>query len=170
MKFCILTYPRTGSHMLASALDSHPDIQCKGEVGMEKYPELMGAHEARVQGCIVQNFQLKQVDVRAFDKIIVLLRDTSVRTEYRGVHFLEPTTVNRSIRDASMEKPVVDHYPILAAAMLRENLILSYEKITGNCDIREIPDPFMRQICSFLGVDPHPLRPIFYKPAINAAR
>ena len=95
MKFCILTRPRSGSHMLASALDSHPEICCHGEYGMDKYPLVLGKHPAEVQGWIVQEPLMDKlgVDLDQFDKVIVLIRDLERRVEYRGVHFQEPTTV-----------------------------------------------------------------------------
>ena len=165
MEFCILTRPRSGSHMLASALDSHPQIQCKGEYGMEKYSRLMGREVHDISGHIVQDFMLPEIDLKQFDKIILLLRDLSLRKEYRGLHWLEPAQVKRSIRDHG-DTPKTDHTALYVATTGMDRLIINYDDMTGGHDIRELPYKEGSAICAFLGTDYFPMKPIFYKPTV----
>lgn len=170
MKFCILTRPRSGSHMLASALDSHPDIQCKGEpYHPDRYPWL-GEKPADIQGEIIHcKYVIKgYINLDDYDKIIVLLRDLSKRKMYKDEgkvrHFTEPTTVERI--DGHPIQPRHTVQDLMACVGDRDHTVINYEDLLNyrDRDIRVLPSGYGRHLCGFLGVEYQPLKTSFYKP------
>ena len=73
LDFIILTVPRSGSHMLASALDSHPDICCIGEVGKRPLYDWLGTSGGEIKGGIVDVPCRWQITPE--HKVICLTRD-----------------------------------------------------------------------------------------------
>lgn len=170
--FAILSLPGAGSHMLASALDSHPQISCSGETGLN-YSWLGTAGE--ISGHIIRPHQTEQVPVTT--KLIVLLRDPKGAMLSRAArvgryHYLEPITISNP--DVSYAESYLQHYremdeEIKDIAQQYPHIVISYESITGNDDIREIPERQAKCICAFLGVRYQPLKPKTHKPKLCAA-
>ena len=174
LDFAILTIPRSGSHMLASALNSHPDIKCGAEYNAPAKIELPDSG-GKIEGCIVHWYNLER-NPKLLDgvKIIVLIRNPVeiAKSWQKGYamgksagHYLEPTTFNGAIPEP--EKSVIEtikdrQLKLLEYAKDREVLRLDYEKLTGNKDIREIENS--KEICKFLNVKNKKLNPLTYKP------
>jgi len=158
--------------MLASALDSHPDIQCRGEKGQRHdYQDWLGTKPGEVSGCITHfnayKFTRENTKITDVDKVIVLLRDISKRKGYKGKsHYCEPATAQHV---KGVRYDYVSPLPLLNLSRHSDRLVLHYELLTNNEDMREIPEKFAREICEFLGVDYHPLKPAFYKPSLEGA-
>ena len=131
--FYIVTKPHSGSHMLASAINSHPDVSCGGEYGFVDRRAPYG--EGQVVGCITHmkafNSARGSVSLDDVDKVIVLVR-------HNGNDLMEFT------RD-------------------KDRLILCYEEMTDNRNIHELPDKDAANICRFLNVKYHPLFPAMKK-------
>lgn len=72
--FLILTAQRSGSHMLGSALNSHPNISCGGELG--RSDDVIKPSEGEVKGAILmyRHWDLFEVEFTA-RKVIHLVRD-----------------------------------------------------------------------------------------------
>lgn len=132
--FYIVTAPVSGSHMLASALDSHPDIQCRGEYGFKDYADDLGAVSKRVKGCIthIKHWNFRHVHQGDVDKFIVL-----------GRHGKEQMLAEVC-------------YP-------RPTLVLTYEDLTKDKNISRLPTKYANQICDFLDVKREQLKPSFVK-------
>lgn len=170
--FYVLTLVRSGSHMLASALDSHPEIQCKAEAwrGESKYPWL-GAVEKRVKGTTMLPHKIGEDRP---SKAIVLTRrwQDRIQSVSSPLHHLEPGAVEvRRMSGqelAEIESDALERDArLMQAAEKFDCLFLDYSDITGDADCREIPEPIAQRICSFLCVNYSPLRPRFYKPSPN---
>lgn len=165
--FVILTLPRSGSHMLASALDGHSQIQCFAEAWREKPRyEWLGGIKKSVVGTTVFPRYAQEI-VPTSGKAIVLTRRPEDRasTEQK-IETLVPLTVDS--RDIGT-LDCIDVFEREADALLKTAkdftcLYLDYSDLTEDKDCREIPEWYARQICEFLGVNYEPLRPKFYKP------
>jgi len=169
MDFYIMSMPRSGSHMLASALDGHSCISCQGE---HQYPWLGIQKGKIVHGALTG--PKHRVSVQ--HKIICLTRDSrdcvcSLQRRASGqLHFLEPTEIKEV---GIVDEADVQYFDSMKEYMLdlfkaHERLVLDYSEITDNKDCREIPESIGKRICDFLGVVYEPLKPKFYKPRIAA--
>ena len=166
--FVILALGRSGSHMLASALDSHPDIQCAAEIYApnQRYPWL-GIKKKKIRGTTVTPLQIARVG--AVSKAIVLTRNWRDRvksTTMNENHALSPCTAKILDEDLSyLEQEQLEKDALLEQVAKRlECIRYSYEGMTENKDIRQIPENMGKEICEFLGVEYQPLIPAFYKP------
>lgn len=168
--FYILFLVRSGSHMLASALDSHPEIQCKAEAWRPepKYPWL-GAVEKRVSGTTMLPHKIPD---NPPNKAIVLTRrwQDRVQSVAKPLHHMEPASIE--VRGMSVqelmeqeEDALMRDAGLMEAASRFDCLFVDYDEMTNNEDCRELPEPIGRRICDFLGVGYAPLRPAFYKPS-----
>lgn len=72
--YIILCTPRSGSHVLATMLNSHPDIACIGESN-ERMPELIHS-SGKIKGKIIMYMRTDYEGVFDNVKIIHLVRDT----------------------------------------------------------------------------------------------
>lgn len=180
--FAILSLPRSGSHMLASALDSHPEIQCQGEYGMtEKFP--LGRRPGRIKGCIVQGYHISRHIAPPWirnSRIIVLTR--SLLAIAKSLHYntmngstydqhLEPvqrgpqrsTPSPDTIRRLEAEQEAIAHF--LEFANPNALLHVEYRLLCGDKDARAIRWEQAHRICDFLGVERLPMRPLTHKPS-----
>lgn len=178
--FIIVSLPRSGSHMLASALDSHPDIQCEGEYGMiEKFP--LGRTEARLRGCIVQGYHiLGQIALptgwatakiikltRSIDQIADSLHATNDDGQSYSQH-LEPVRQQMpggKPTQKTWSRINDEHEAILNWLLLRQYLTVTYDALSGGKDCRAIRWEQAHRICDYLGVERHPLIPKTHKPS-----
>lgn len=165
--------------MLASALDSHPDICCTGEYGMtEKFP--IGRSPGRVNGCIVQSYHLDRGIAPSWlseAKLIWLtrpLQDIALSRHYNNIagtsseQHLEPVkrdkhyehVLSKTYIDLHKQRDVVTDF-----ILNKEHLCIGYQSLCRNADIRTIRREVMHLLCDFLGVKHHPLRPVTHKPS-----
>lgn len=171
MDFYILALPRSGSHMLASALDSHPDICCAGEIWRSKpLYDWLGSAAGRICGAIA-TFGPGGFELPSTAKIICLTRNTPDRVKsYKnrdGLHWMEPTVLPAKevvLDEATLAAREQYAKDLLLFAEKSQRIVLDYDEITGGKDIREIPEAIGRQLCDFLGVEYHAMTPRFYKP------
>ena len=175
--FLIITQPRSGSHMLATALNGHSQISCTGEIRNPR--DFIKPTEGEILGGILH--YSPEGDITA-KKYIYMKRDITERS--RSVdrlhqikhnetdpkfHFLEPKTLDVSSivykqstfdickeRTAQLEEFLLD----------KDHITVTYEEITGNKSITEIPEAVGRKITEYLGVKYEPLKPLTVKPTI----
>lgn len=140
--FYIVTDPHSGSHMLASALDSHPEIQCKGEVGWRDYSDTLGVNKGKVLGGITHskayNFTRENIKLSDVSKVIVLLRGVSDR--------------------------------LLDFTRGKDRIVFRYEHLTRDRHIDCLPLYASEKICTFLDVDQKLLYPTFTKNKVSTWR
>jgi len=153
--------------MLGTALNSHPALTCGGEIfGLKR--ELYNEGED-------YNIEIVHVAfcVPNAKKYIVLVRSPKDRDlswqKTTSKHFTEPLLLekelianpNRKLIHASENQKILENF-------IKNNdcLVLYYNDLTNNKDIREIPEKYGRKICEYLGVDYHTLKPITYKPSM----
>ena len=159
--FVVIGTPRSGTHMLASALDSHPDIRC---LDFQEYlpVDWLGGGEGPVVGEILHDLAgLKNITVPA-DKIIILVRNPSHvflsrKKMYAG-------SVAHIVRDGKVER-VREDFPLIPTMAIaqevsrmkdyaRENnlLVVSYEELCGGKDVEGINFQVVPKLCDCLGV------------------
>lgn len=174
--FIILTLPRSGSHMLASALNSHPDICCLGEL-FRKPPlyDWLGTGNG-ITGGIVWPDNFNQVKTK---KVIGLIRNprdmaySAVRKIGNDECYVDHALLPCSALSRDPGQKRIDSMLRRSQALaklldkLPDALILTYEMITNNMDIRIVPVEISTRICSFLGVPPYLLQPRTYKPTVT---
>ncbi len=165
--------------MLASSLDSHPDIQCSGEYDMiEKFP--LGREPGRVKGCIIQSYHLDRgiaPPLPPETKLILLNRsfEEIARSQYcndelgrSSTQFLSPTDsfgIFHKVPDERLRYLKEQHAILTSYIEGREHLSVSYKSLCKGADVRVIRWEVMHLLCDFLEVDRRPLRPLTYKPS-----
>lgn len=165
--FHILFLPRSGSHMLVSALNSHPDIDCThSDQGHHGRGFIKGhAHT---------------VPEHASGKVIVLVRNsvdrmksfyTTMPDQIKDNHTYEPLTVQRKDIhkiDRQIEKAIAKTDKWLERCKeLHDVLYVSYEDLTGGKDVRVIEQKWTNLICDHIGVLRLPLTTKLHKPTVD---
>lgn len=163
--FCqIVSLPRSGSHMLGTALHSHPELSCKGEISGNVYDHY--AEDGNVE--IVHVIGHKP----DAEKYIVLVRSYIDRDlswqRTTSHHFTEQIELPKGCENPNRKLVNAEENQQLLYDFINNNdcLVLNYEELTANEDMREIPETYGRQICKYLGVVYQPLTPITYKPNV----
>jgi len=73
-RFILFSQGRTGSNLLRTLLDSHPDIACDGDIFVHRYIKMLSpklyikGHLAKASGAKVYGFQLKLSALEEFEK------------------------------------------------------------------------------------------------------
>lgn len=122
--------------MLVSALNSHPNISCQHQDNDVK------VSDGKVKGNAVK-FLVKNEP----GKIIYLKRNINDR-----VKSLEK--MGRPSFTSKQYRHMQRHTIFLKG---RKHIELSYEELTGNRNISQIPEKYANQICDYLEVKRHPL-------------
>lgn len=155
MKFVVLGLPRSGTHMLASAINSHPDVVCRMEDEQPVFADIAGRVWTKLE------------EVPPADKYIVIHRPFKDRMRsfrYTGYsHRLTP--------GPRPEEPMFSHIGIedegnqlRLIAITLGALQLEYNELTGNSDCRALSVAWSNVICDFLGVYHKVLCPLTHKP------
>ena len=154
--FIILGLPRAGTHMLASALDSHPEIACRLKDNQVVYAPYTGRVWTRLE------------EIPYAKKYIVIHRPFVERMRsfrYTGFsHAYRPGSRPEEPRRARADFPDQDEELIEVAYQIKA-LQVHYSDLTGGLDCRQIPQGWSQIICDFLGVKRHILCPRTYKPS-----
>lgn len=185
--FMILATPRSGSHMLATALDSHPEIQMVIEL-QQYFP---GHSQTKPLPRKTKPIMGALIHVNAFDgippewradKLLVLTRRDNARLKSGELmaqtnqgHFYQPETITLN-RDNLVSAPSAAELacvgPRVNAQLQRHlagperKMMLTYEQLTQDIHIDVIPEPFSSDICSFIGARSMLLHPKVHKPTV----
>jgi len=176
LNFIILSIGHSGTHMLASALNRHPEICCMDEFGYDCGVLPAEPNGKPVLGRIINYRHREKVPENC--KVIRLIRDNQSLAEAyarqdegltRGICF-EPTAV-RTNKKWDKEDPG-NNFDVMNAELneisaRHEKISVNYDEITGNADCRVIPDLLGNDLCSFLGVDKASLKPTIYKRTVS---
>jgi hypothetical protein len=177
--FAIMSLPRSGSHMLMSALHSHPDVTMTGEIGMvDKFP--MMTSTGGVNGIIIPSYRLVDVidisfnfDIpfmfitRPIGEIVYsLFTDSEHGQGYRQSlvpsinesHQQFPATEGR-INRLQTEYELMNNF--MDSRSEGRDVMVTYDELCGGVDTREIKCG--DEICDWLGIDRHPLVPVTHK-------
>lgn len=164
--FHILFLPRSGSHMLVNALNSHPELDVThSDQGHHGKGNLKGHAQ-----CVVND------DVK---KAIILIRNSKDRTNSFFTNLAEKTGSNHSRVPVEVER----RYPDKAAnryknqeiknkrffesvSKIKDALLISYEDLTENKSITEFPEEYSFKICDFLGIERRILVTELVKPTV----
>jgi hypothetical protein len=166
--FFIKTVAGSGSHMLMSALNSHPDINCLDETGPRNLPEK--PDDGRKHGAIIHGIAIIEVPLLVLvrDPVAIARRFTNLNKT--GKHFFYEPGVEINYTEA--EVPYAEQRYKHILEMQREvmshpapKLVMQYEDLTQDKDTRVLPNS--REICEFLGVEVRDLVPETYKPVVN---
>ena len=179
--FLIVCTQRSGSHLLASALNSHPDISCRGE--LREKDRLIKPSQEGLRGAILMYNRCPAFGTTyTADKLIHLVRDpkntaksrlaNSIDKKEKGnehsAHFLEIVDrefelngkrlkgVSAAIRnDIRRAKKWLKGHP---------HLEISYEELTGNCSVSTIRPEISARLTDFLGLPKATLSTDLVKP------
>lgn len=172
--FIIITHQRCGSHLLATALNSHPDIACEGEQGDKVIKEISGRFRGMIWMC---NRYYKERKIPMADKYIYLIRNpenVAVSSMMNGIS--RRTNPNHTAHFHGKEK--TEHY-ILSQRQINKRiyhvkclingfvkrlkshginyLTVKYEDLTKNKEVKQIEESETKRILNFLEVDYQPL-------------
>ena len=169
--FYLLFLPRSGSHMLVSALNSHPQIDCShSDQGHSGDGDVKGHAQCCVTGDIKKAIVLTRNSKDRMDSFFTdLAEKTGDNHVYKpGVKTQRKYAEKCENRYLSQKKK--GEYFLTLAEKIPDILVLKYEDLTKDKDIREIPEKYARQICDFLDVSQLPLTTKLYKPEVVNAR
>lgn len=150
--FVILALPRTGTKMLVSALESHPQID-------KVTHEFNGTEEEfRAHPYVLSNRYHDWMDCTK----IALTRENSVAgakslllMTYNNFKLLPPGTVeipiDEVVKSARFRREQEAEFSRLA------DYTVSYEDLTEGEDTEELPEWFSRDFCRLVGITPYPL-------------
>ncbi|MBT8448826.1 MAG: hypothetical protein KJO69_04005 [Gammaproteobacteria bacterium] len=164
--FHVIFLPRSGSHMLVNALNHHPEIDCShSDQGHSGYGDLKGHAQCTVEGVKKALILTRNADDRVKSFFTSLAKDTGdnhstvpVEVERMDYHKAKGRFKSQRIKgDKFLER--VKGIP--------ERLEIPYEEITGDRDIREIPEEWSYRICDFLGVKRMVLKTDLHKPVVH---
>lgn len=151
--FLIVGLPRSGTHMLATALNDHPDISCRREDAQPLYAHCTGRVFTRIN------------DLPEAKKHIVITRPYADRL--RSWNSTGTRHSNRPWREAGpgLTSPLPDdHQRLLNFARQVDALVLAYDRMTHGIHIDELPYSVSLVICDYLGVEFRRLHPGTHKP------
>lgn len=163
--FVIISSPRSGANMLATALNSHSDVFCKlGEsVDYDKRPTKK-IKKGMLVGAVC-NVLLPMPDLDGVKKIIIKRPEKEIGDSIAsGIkHYFEDVEIERATGSQR-------EYEIARTANKKLKdyiddgcLVIEYkDMVGGNKDTREIING--KLICNYLGIDESVLIPETYKP------
>lgn len=183
--FAILCMQRSGSHMLAYALASHPDVVFHGELlDFIRYSLPFRRVAGKLNCVIVMYNQIDLADKFEIDlstiPVIHLTRDdrataiSNIRNNLsraeRGAshtaHFTSRDQVPGQYSYVPQEKEIETWLKLIAdwrkaalprIAENRRTIQIDYDEMTGGNDIRELPPESALRLCEFLSL---PMRPL----------
>ena len=171
--FLILAGKRTGSHMLATMLNSHLYLSCEGEFERENDTVTIHAREDGIQGCIIHYRQLRKVRAPKhihlirdpLDNAVSLARTVARQSDSRfseyAAHYIkgdvpknQEIVPDQAVVNARLH--TIKRQRAKARAWFKKtgkNLLeVSYEDITGGRSVEVMPWKTGREICQFLGI------------------
>jgi hypothetical protein len=163
--FVIFTPGRAGSHLLASLLNSHPDIACEGEFGRPDSLINPDDLSGNLHGCILSFAQRNMLLEWNPMRVIYMTRSSE-----GGADSYAKNVIRYRARKAGEaydpDPPVTDNQRLSTIRNLdsihfvSRNLLktfnyleLSYEELTGNTNISWMPTSIAHKVCNFLGVE-----------------
>ena len=166
LDFYLLFLPRSGSHMLVDALNSHPELDCShtdgGHVGKG---DIKGHARTSVTRHVKKALVLTRNSKGRMDSLC-----TDILEQFGSNHIYSPAQIHRKHPERAQSR-----YEINAirgqkfkesCGKLPETLFLSYEELTGDKEIRKIPEKWANRICDFLGVSRKELTTSLCKPTV----
>jgi len=149
--FLIVCHQRSGSHLLQTFLDSHPEINCLGEIGIDDPWSVM-------QGCKYRG------GILMYNRVGFLKSQVPDRHNAHRIRGGDPKpdiqvdmdTVNRRTAHIKGRQKRMSR---LLRTYRRPILTVTYEELTdGGKDVEFCPEGVMRRLTEFLGVEPVRLR------------
>ncbi len=167
--FLIICTQRSGSHMLASALNSHPNISCSGELSLKD--TLIPPSDGECKGAILMYNRMGASEIRyATDKVIHLVRDPESVAHSRLANSQDKKTPGKEHR-AHFQEKIDREFEISAknakalTAQVRadinrtrkmlsglNHIEVSYEELTDNVSVTTLNRTSADRLTRFLGV------------------
>ena len=181
LDFVILTTQRSGSHMLSSALNSHPNISCEGELGVRD--EVVPPSEGEVKGAILMYNRWHTLGKRfSATKIIHLVRNpvntaksrlanSQDKKENKGkhkAHYRKKASREFELNGKRLKE--VKAHIVTEIRRMRATIqpILhiegSSEELTGDASVAQLPQEVSDRLTAFLEVSSAPLTTDLVKP------
>lgn len=170
LDFIILCEKRTGSHLLATLLNSHPSINCQfRELAMQNRKVIVPT-KGEVRGGII-HYQEAEEALKVIDpkKVLHLVRDMkSVLRSYLATFYTQESRGHYTREEENPKEPKLDvdteerkkiqnelwkRRNTSFGLIRRPTLIVSYGKLTAGHDVLETNNVTTRAILDFLEVE-----------------
>ena len=180
--FAIVCHQRSGSHLLATALNSHPDIDCQGELlqliktPAKSYAPVAAKTSAKLRGAIIMYNQLRIAAELGLmpGKIIHLLRNpaetarsivlNAASNAIQGDHSPHSLRAKPAFRSADLvadpdeilryEDEVRTRQDEQLRSLPTPRLDIWYDDICGGRDVESLEASAAERILNFLGAEP----------------
>jgi len=155
--FVILTSQRAGSHLLASLLNSHPDLRCYDEIFLlpKTRPTKLGRKEFNKlkwnEGFILHYSQYMNLS----DERKKIIKSRVIHLTRNKVN--QAKSMKRNIKRA---KRLIDYRWYVFRDKFENIYNITYEEICNNKNISEYSND---KLLKFLGVKPHTMKTNFKK-------
>jgi len=173
--FCILAKGRSGTHMLASALNSHPQIACEGELWKNTIKSVK--EQSQVRGVIIMYNVRRQITAFEIGRVIHMVRnpeanatsfvrqqrrlnarraglsEETINQKFGRAFRLEASALERKAAEIAMESDRIRRWLRNRRPIVR-SVEASYDELTRDGrEITNISETLAAPICRFLGVD-----------------
>lgn len=162
--FVIFTPGRAGSHLLATLLNSHPEIMCEGEFGKDDSLIDRSRLSGVLHGCILAFGQRNMLFKLNPSRVIYMTRSPVLGAEsyaknvsrYRariaGLEYDPNPKITDNARLSTTRKLENIHKASCKILKTFNYLEVSYEELTDNKSISWMPMFLCNRVCDFLGV------------------
>lgn len=174
LDYIILCHQRSGSHLLCTLINSHPDIACIGETN-EKMPELYNA-KGKIVGKIEMYNRVKDITKYKNVKIIHLIRNPydTARSDWINctkkfpAHVKEKSSFEIKLNKKEIEKRAIGieemHNKFKNLIKNLNHIEIHYDDLSKNKSVSEINESIEYKILDFLNVSYSKLSTNLKKP------
>ena len=164
--FVILAHQRSGTHLLASLLNSHPDLRCYGEVSLSHRRKTLPLGWKNLyklgknEGCILMytHFLRKESKNKNFIKFIKkakIIHLTRINTKNHLKSLFKKRNAKFETKKAKVVQKSIESYKKRVFKHNFKHVFnITYEEICNDNNITEYENP---KLLNFLGVKPRKL-------------
>lgn len=175
LDFIIFCEKRTGSHLLSTLLDNHPDITCQFRELAMQHRKIITPKAGKIRGGIIHYQEIERaMEYIKFKKVIHLIRNLEdVFNSYIATFYTRESIGHYTRDDLIPEKPELGLEKQKRRKIIKElstrrlasfsmlvgypTLLVSYGMLSEGKDVSSLDNSTSRSILRFLGADIIPL-------------